>query len=49
MKCNICSAKIEQTFLEKINGAYMKVKGKQKVICPVCQKQYSKEELLAKL
>ena len=36
MKCAICKAKIEYTFLGKIVGTFI---GK-KAICPVCQKKY---------
>ncbi len=34
MKCTICKKKIEETFLEKIKGTY--VKGK--AVCNECQK-----------
>lgn len=51
MKCDICKAKIEETFLKKILGTFVKdKKGKKKVICPKCQKNYkNKEEILEKL
>jgi len=45
MKCSICNEKIETTFLEKIEGTYIK----KKPICSACQRKYSKEELLQKL
>lgn len=50
MKCDICSNKIDETFLKKIVGTYVKdKKGKKKVICPECQKKYSKDEIQDKL
>jgi hypothetical protein len=51
MKCEICSAKIEETFLEKVMGAYVKdKKGKKHLVCPVCQKKYPKKgDILGKL
>lgn len=51
MKCKICKKKIEETFLEKILGTYVKdAKGKKHNICPECQKKYkTKEEILKKL
>ena len=49
MKCDICKAKIETTFLDKILGSYIKKKGKKYVICPECQKKYTKPEILEKL
>ena len=51
MKCDICSKKIEETFLNKILGTYIKdQKGKTHPICPECQKKLkNKEEILKKL
>ena len=50
MKCEICKANIEKTFLNKIIGTHIKdSKGKKHIICNKCQKQHKKEELLAKL
>ena len=50
MKCDICGTKTDTTFLKKIVGTYMKnSKGKKKIVCPDCQKKYSKEELTTKL
>ena len=51
MKCNICKAKIEETFLKKIIGTVMKdIKGRKHYVCPDCQKKHStKEKLLAQL
>ncbi len=49
MKCDLCSSKIEETFLEKIKGTYIGRYKKKKVVCPSCQKKYSLEELKEKL
>ncbi len=48
MKCEICKKKIEETFLKKILGTYVKdEKGKKHAVCFECQKKFpSKEELL---
>ena len=49
MKCDICSKKIETTFLNKIVGTVIKnSKGKKKYVCDICQKKYSKEDLKTK-
>jgi hypothetical protein len=51
MKCEICKNKIEQTFLNKVLGTYIKNdKGKKHLICKECQKNLgSKEKILEKL
>ena len=51
MKCEICGRGIEETFLKKIVGTYVKdAKGKKHNICFECQKKFpTKEELLQKL
>ncbi len=51
MKCELCKKGIEQTFLAKILGTYVKdAKGKQHVICFECQKKFQKkEDILAQL
>jgi hypothetical protein len=51
MKCEICSSKIQETFLGKIIGAYLKdKKGKKHTICFECQKKFSnKEDILKNL
>jgi hypothetical protein len=48
MKCDICKNKIEETFLEKMLGSYVKdAKGKKHLICSECQKKFkTKEEML---
>ncbi len=51
MKCEICKKKIDETFLKKILGTYVKdEKGKKHAICFECQKKFpNKEELLKHL
>ena len=51
MKCEICKNKIEETFLNKVVGSYVKdEKGKKHLVCNDCQKKYkTKKEILAKL
>ena len=51
MKCEICGNKLEETFLNKILGTYVKDKiGKKHSVCFECQKKLkTKEELLGKL
>ena len=51
MKCSICSKAIEETFLNKIVGTYIKKPGSSKnhPVCPECQKKFKKEELLKNL
>lgn len=45
MKCSICSNKIEEIFLNKILGTYIKdEKGKRYAICFECQKKIPKKE-----
>lgn len=48
VKCDICKDKIEETFLNKIKGSYVKVNGKLKIVCKKCQKKYKdlKEKLI---
>ena len=40
MKCDICGNKIEEMFLGKIKGIYVKKDKKTKVVCDNCQKKY---------
>jgi hypothetical protein len=51
MKCEICSKKIENTFLKKIIGTIVKdKKGKKHNICSSCQATLgSKEKILEKV
>lgn len=51
MKCEICKAKIDTTFLKKRVGTIVKdEKGRMHDICSKCQKSLgSKEEILKRL
>lgn len=51
MKCDICRKNIEETFLKKIIGTYVKdKKGKLHTICNECQnKLKTKKAILEKL
>ena len=51
MKCDICKKSINETFLRKIIGTYVKdSKGKKHPICSECQgKLKSKTEILTNL
>lgn len=40
MKCDICNETIEENFLHKLKGSYVKVKGKLKAVCCNCQSKY---------
>ena len=47
MKCDICKKKIEETFLTKLVGTYIKdAKGKKHTICKDCQSQYKDKTTL---
>ena len=38
MKCDLCGNKVEETFLKKILGTYVKdAKGKKHIACQQCQ------------
>jgi len=40
VKCSICKEKVEETFLNKLVGTYVKDQdGKLKAICSNCQKK----------
>ncbi len=39
LKCEVCKAKIENTFLGKIKGTYVK----KKTVCSACQQKYGKD------
>lgn len=48
MKCELCKAAIEETFLKKPLGTCVKdAKGKKRWICSGCQQGKTKAELLA--
>lgn len=52
MKCSICNKKIEETFMKKIVGTYVKKaeSNKKHPVCMDCQKKFkTKEELLKNL
>jgi hypothetical protein len=51
MKCVVCKEKVQETFLQKPVGTYIKdSKGKKKLVCKECQKKLgSKEKILKKL
>lgn len=50
MKCEICGKKIEETFLKKIIGTYVRDnKGKKKAVCPECQRSVKIDEMREKL
>lgn len=40
VKCDICGEKIAVTFLDKIDGSYIKKNGKMKAVCSNCQKKF---------
>ncbi len=47
-KCDICGDKINELFLGKIEGTYIKKKGKKKSVCRNCQIKF-KDEVFEKL
>jgi len=50
MKCEICKAEVQKTFLGKVIGTYIKdSKGKKHIICKNCQQTNSNEEILTKV
>jgi len=51
VKCSICNKKLEQTFLKKIIGTYIKdKKGKKHAVCFECQKKFpDKDSILKKI
>jgi len=51
MKCEICGKKLEETFLNKVVGGYVKdEKGKKHLVCSECQKKYKdKKDMLKAL
>lgn len=48
MKCELCKKKVEELFLTKIKGTYVKIKGKKKIVCSECQKTH-KNDVKSKL
>jgi len=51
MKCSVCGSVIQETFLGKLQGGFVKdANGKRHTVCGVCQERFrSKDELLAQL
>jgi hypothetical protein len=50
MNCTICKNKIQETFLKKIIGTYVKdKKGKKKPVCKDCQSKLSEQEIQEKI
>jgi hypothetical protein len=51
MKCELCKKNIEELFLKKIKGTYVKdTKGKKHTICFECQKKLNnKKKILEEL
>ena len=50
MKCDLCGKKIEETFLKKLIGSYIKdKKKKRRAVCKFCQKKFSVAEIRNKL
>ena len=40
MKCDLCGNEIGESFLGKINGAYVKTEDRRKIVCSECQRKY---------
>ncbi len=50
MKCTICNKKVEETFLKKPVGTYVRDrKGKRKLVCKECQAKLSIEQIKNKI
>ncbi|HIH31388.1 TPA: hypothetical protein HA235_01645 [Candidatus Woesearchaeota archaeon] len=49
MKCELCSKRIELTFMNKIIGTLYTKGKKQKAVCNDCQSRYSSREIKEKL
>jgi hypothetical protein len=50
MKCELCKSAVEENFLKKPIGTYIKdPKGKLHLVCNKCQKKGKKEEILTNL
>ncbi|HIH24368.1 TPA: hypothetical protein HA251_05010 [Candidatus Woesearchaeota archaeon] len=49
-KCASCGGVLEEVFLDKIDGTYLRDrKGKKRAVCAVCQSKHSIDDLRAKL
>ncbi len=45
MKCDICGSKIEELYLKKIRGTFIKdEKGKQHPVCSSCQEKLENDK-----
>ncbi|NQV09502.1 hypothetical protein HQ529_06665 [Candidatus Woesearchaeota archaeon] len=45
MKCKSCGKKVEEIFLKKVLGTYMKdKKGKKHLVCSNCQKKFKNDK-----
>lgn len=50
MNCSICNKKLEETFLQKLVGTYIRNKsGKKKPVCNECQKKLTVEQIKEKI
>ncbi|MBI5393136.1 hypothetical protein HZA96_04665 [Candidatus Woesearchaeota archaeon] len=52
MKCEICKGKIEEIFLKKLIGTYVKdVNGKKHTVCFQCQSKFmnNKDEMVKQI
>ena len=50
MKCSICKNKIEEIWLGKIKGTYIRKDKKKFVVCKECQTKFkTRDEILGKL
>ncbi|MFC1690726.1 hypothetical protein ACFL0W_00970 [Nanoarchaeota archaeon] len=49
MKCEICKSKVQEIFLNKPIGTYIKdEKGKKHIVCFECQKKFQTKENILK-
>ncbi len=47
VKCDICKKKVEENFLKKVFGTYIKdSKGKKKLVCSECQRKLVSAEII---
>ncbi len=45
MKCSVCKGKIEETYLKKFRGTYVKdEKGKKHPVCSSCQEKLGNDK-----
>jgi len=48
MKCEVCKEEIDEHFLHKMKGTYIKIDGKLKAVCNHCQSKH-KDNIKAQL